>query len=651
MTTKQDEFINHRIIVIDDNESIHDDFRKVLCDIGETDDLSADESLLFGEDAVSPIHNISYEVDSALQGEAGWNKVRHARDMGKAYAVAFVDMRMPPGWDGLKTVEKICEDDPDIQIVICTAYSDYTWQEITQRINQLDRLLILKKPFDHSEICQLAAALTEKWRLGQQAKLRMADLERMVEARTVELNQASNQLKGEIDDRQAAEAQYRHATLHDPLTDLPNRALLLDRIEHSLQRMRRDENHKFAILFMDLDNFNVINDGLGHELGDQLLMEVSRRLGTCVREVDSISRSSETLARLGGDEFVILLDEIRTETDALRVADRIINSFRERISVGDQSISLSATMGIALGNRQYRHADEILRDADTALNRGKHDVRGGYVIFDKQMRDEVVSRLMLENELRTALECDQLCLWYQPILNTNTEKIISLESLIRWHHPEHGLMSPAKFIPLAEETELIVPLGEWVLMAACRQLKRWHEQFGDNLPISLNVNLSSRQFSCSNLVERIRGIIEAHQVNPAHLTLEVTESVVMENQTSAIDALVELKKMGFRLALDDFGTGYSSLGYLRELPIDVVKIDRSFVRDLNKGEGNSAFIHAMVTLAHTLSLDVVTEGIELQHQLDELRTLESDMVQGFLFSKPLDPSMTSQLIQNKVVSG
>jgi diguanylate cyclase (GGDEF)-like protein/PAS domain S-box-containing protein len=439
---------------------------------------------------------------------------------------------------------------------------------------------------------------------------------------------------GEFFRRRRAEERLAHQALHDDLTGLPNRGLLLDRLEHALQRSKRQRS-TLAVLFMDLDNFKVINDNLGHHVGDELLVELAARLVRSVRTSDTAGRlGGETVARFGGDEFVVLCEDIASERDAIRIAERIGRELGRPVSLGGREFTVTASIGIALG-RGDASREHLVRDADAAMYRAKERGPGRWEMFDQAMRSRVLKRLAVETELRGAIEREELQLFYQPIVAVADGEIEGVEALIRWQHPERGLLSPAEFIPIAEESNLILELGRWVLGEACRQAARWHADHRDWPHIRVSVNLSTRQLADRQLVERVSEVLRQTGVEPACLSLEITESVLMQEVDSSIERLHALRALGVGLHLDDFGTGYSSLSYLRRFPLDVLKLDRSFVSGLGTDTEAPTIAAAIIEMARALGLTVIAEGVETKAQLASLRSLGCHSAQGYYFARPL----------------
>jgi diguanylate cyclase (GGDEF)-like protein len=638
---------NRRILLIDDTQSIHDDFAKILVKQDESNRLSDLRSALLSDEG-QPANqgpgglSASYELDSAFQGEDGWERVSQAVQAGKPYAMAFVDMRMPPGWDGLETIQRLWQADPELQIVICTAYSDYSWDEVTRKIGQTDQLLLLKKPFDCAEIWQLASALTEKWSLARQARMKVDELAKMVDERTAELQLANEKLQLEIAERQQAENRLRHNSLHDILTDLPNRALLTERVDRCIRRCSRQDGYLFAVLFLDLDNFKAINDSLGHRAGDKLLVGVAQRLKSCLRSLDTASRPlGSTTARLGGDEFVLLLDGINHYDNAGLVCERIHQAFTEPFDLDGHETIVSVSIGISTNNCDRKAPQEYLRDADIALYKAKNQGKGRHVVFDSSMRSQAAARLRLKSDLSQAVECRQLRLAYQPIVSLITGKIHGFEALVRWEHPLHGLMQPNEFIDVAEESSLIIPIGEWVLREACVQLQKWRQRYPE---LTISVNLSPLQLSHSKLTDQLDEVLVETGLDPKYLRLEITESMVISNTGIVTETISKLADRGIDIYLDDFGTGYSSLSYLHDLPVNAIKIDRSFVKDMSLDGKHAATIQAIVTLAHNRGMVVVVEGVETIEQLSQVQSLECDYVQGYYFSKPVAAEEAGKLL-------
>jgi diguanylate cyclase (GGDEF)-like protein/PAS domain S-box-containing protein len=441
----------------------------------------------------------------------------------------------------------------------------------------------------------------------------------------------------DITDRKRAEEQLLHDAFHDALTGLPNRALFMDHVKMAIQRSRRNGERLFAALFLDLDRFKIINDSLGHMVGDQLLVGIAHRLEACLRPGD-------TVARLGGDEFTILLEDLAETEDAIDVARRVQEAVSQPFNIGGHEVFSTVSIGIALSTTGYERAEDLLRDADTAMYRAKMLGKKRHVVFDKGMHDRAMELLQIETDLRRAITRREFFLNYQPIVSLETGKVCSFEALIRWRHPERGLVMPSEFVPVAEETGLIIPIGQWVLAEACRQMREWQKFFGISESVTMSVNLSGRQFSQADLIEQVSAALREAGLKPGCLKLEITESMVAENIDTAIGMLTQLRDLGVGLSIDDFGTGYSSLSYLHRFPIDTLKIDRSFVTQMMDNTENAEIVRTIVTLARSLDMNVVAEGVETREQLRHLSELECGYGQGYLFSKPVSAGQAIELL-------
>ncbi|HLZ28778.1 MAG TPA: EAL domain-containing protein [Chloroflexota bacterium] len=437
----------------------------------------------------------------------------------------------------------------------------------------------------------------------------------------------------DISDRKRLEDQLAHQAFHDPLTNLPNRVLFRDRVEQGLERARR-EHDGIALLFVDLDNFKTVNDSLGHAVGDEVLMIVAERLRTCVR-------GGDTIARFGGDEFALLLCEVSAPDAASQAAERIAELFRLPFSVQGREVFISCSIGIALAIRSDEGPDELLRSADVAMYKAKRQGKGRYEVFEPGMHVQALERLEMEAGLRRAIEHEEFVVHYQPTILFETGEMVGVEALVRWQNPERGLIAPGEFIPLAEDTGLILPIGRWVLEQACKQAEVWHAQYPDDAPLSMSVNLSVRQFQDPELIDRVAGLLQAWSLPPESLVLEITESVMMQDLEASTSTLRALKAQGLLLALDDFGTGYSSLGYLQRFPLDILKIDKSFVDRITDRSDRAGLARAIIQLGKTLKLRVVAEGVEQPEQADVLRALGCDLGQGYYFDRPLDAAALS----------
>jgi diguanylate cyclase (GGDEF)-like protein len=612
-----------RILVIDDNATIHEDFRKILAAEAPAEaDLRQAESLLFGDTPDAPALRAAYALDFALQGQQAVECVERARADGHPYALAFVDMRMPPGWDGLETIEHLWKKDPDVQVVICSAHSDYDWMDVVERLGHSDKLLILKKPFEPIEVLQCASALSRKWQHESALRAHVESLEQVIAIRTATLEAANQQL--------------RHLATHDALTGLPNRVLLDDRLAQASAHAARD-HQSFFVLMVDLDRFKVINDSLGHRSGDTVLHEAARRLNELVP-------STDTVARVGGDEFVLVVGPAATAADAEQIARRANEVLSAPIPVDGVELHVSASIGIASYPADGTCAEVLLAHADAAMYCAKQRGRNNYQCFNSAMNSITLEHVNLESELHQAVKAQQFELYYQPKVDTATGDVRSAEALIRWIHPTRGLIAPAKFIPLAEMCGLIHEIGAWVLREACRQCAAWQRAGVPSLRIAVNVAAS--QFRRGDLLEQVRSALEQAQLDPRFLEIELTESVVMSDPEESAAVLEQLSRMGVLVSVDDFGTGYSSMSYLQRFPIDKLKIDQGFIKELMTRPDDESIVKAIISLAHGLRLKVVAEGVETSEQLTLLQSLGCDQYQGFLFSPPLPATEFAELVRS-----
>lgn len=600
-----------RILIVDDNAAIHEDFRKILLKKNsQADDLPNMESILFGSSNKAAASTTVFEMDSAFQGKDALALVRKASAEGRPYSLAFIDGRMPPGWDGIETITNLWKECPDLQVVFCTAYSDYSWSEIQDVLGENDSFLILKKPFDNMEVLQLAHALTCKWELNREIKHRLHQL-----------------------------------AFFDTLTGLPNRTLFFDRLTHSLELAHRYKRTG-ALLFIDLDNFKRINDTLGHGVGDELLKISGERISRCLRTSDTVARlsSKEFAARLGGDEFTVVLPEIERTGDAAVVAQRISETLSQPTEIGDHQVIVTPSIGIAVFPEDGDNVEKLIKNADMAMYFAKSLGPNLFKYYQESMTSAALTRLTIENHLRHAIQSDELTLHYQPQFDLITGGVSGMEALLRWNSAELGNVPPLEFIPIAEECGLIMEIGEWVLQTACRQAVTWMKK---GYPLQrIAVNFSVRELIHPYFLKMIGKALSETGIEPHMLEIEITESAFVVDG-GIVEILNGLKKMNVGIAIDDFGTGYSNLNRLQEIPVDCLKIDRSFLHILgiNNRLKDEAIVSAIIAMAEIMNLRVVAEGVETAEQLDFLKEKQCQEAQGYLFSRPMTPQQAECFFQ------
>jgi diguanylate cyclase (GGDEF)-like protein/PAS domain S-box-containing protein len=753
---------NRRILLVDDMPEIHADFRKILTQgtavaanagatpIPSAADLEADEAVLFGirkPAQRNPASTKGFEMDSAFQGEEALEKLRTALGVGRPYALAFIDMRMPPGWDGVETVEHLWRVDARLQVVFCTAFSDYSWKEVLERLDVRDRLLILKKPFDPIEVYQFAHALTTKWTKAEQSDFKMSALEDAVEARTRELSNANiivqnspvilYRLRAEpafpliyvshnitklghdpahltdspdwakrlihpddrakvgeamsrlferssdgssiefrltaadgtlrwvdnryvpvrdadgrlvevegividVTERKAADEQIAQLARSDNLTGLANRATFHERLHQSFAAAQRGAL-PFAVLYLDLDKFKPVNDTHGHPTGDLLLQEVAQRLRSCTRDTDLI-------ARLGGDEFAVLQNELtEPAANAGELADRIQRELCLPYRLKGVELTISVSTGICPYVPGISDPDAMLAQADRALYRSKEEGRNQYHFHSQTLDAEVVNRVTLGSELLRAIAGGELELEYQPQVEITTGKIIGMEALVRWNHPTRGLLGPDVFIPIAEKTGAIQPLGHWVLDQACRQVKAWRSQ-GVTVP-AIAVNLSFHQLKVGPaLLRDITDTLEKWGLAPTDLEIDVTEATLAQLKWSQNDVLPQLRSLGIKIAIDGFGSEYSSFDYIKEYRVNHLKIARSYIREATLDAEHAVGIRAIMRFAHDIGIPVIAQGVETEEQNTLLKDADATAQgQGFHFSRAVSAEKAAALLRRGTV--
>ncbi|MEE9404393.1 MAG: EAL domain-containing protein [Algisphaera sp.] len=619
-----------RLLIVDDQASVHHAFREVFAARTRNLDLEADEAILFGDNASSASQNTSCpqdpapRLDFAFQGEEAIDWVNTLADTGTRYDLAFVDMRMPPGINGEETIRRLWETDPDLHIVCCTAYSDDDLSEVMQRLGRPDQLVLLKKPFDPAEARQLTAALVEKHDLRNQARLHVVHLEA-----------TNRELKNQIKRRGEAEARLRYQASHDTLTGLYNREAFDQHLARCFETAQCNPDYHFAVLYIDLDNFKVVNDTLGHTAGDRLLSTVGKRLQDSLRPSDSVAKTAGNIAaRLGGDEFVVLLDGLSHPDDAAAVADRLLTTVSGPNRINGLDLQIQISIGVAACDHHCTHHDDVLCHADLAMYRAKENGKNNRAVFDDEMHAKHHERINLLSDLQTAIDTHAINVVYQPIIDLHSGNMVAAEALARWDRPGHGPVSPATFIPVAEQSGLIVPLGDAVLRIACQQLIAWRRNASPNIPKAVSVNVALRQFLQRDFVDKLADLLAEFDIQPNELRIELTESTVMDQTVDIQRILHAVRHLGIQIYLDDFGTGYSSLSTLHKFPIDVLKIDQSFMRAVETDPRHAAIVKTITDLAHHLEAAVVIEGVEDIAQANSVIRWGCDYAQGFHYSRP-----------------
>lgn len=570
-----------------------------------------------------------YKVRNAMSGHLALIAVKAAIP-----DLILLDIQMPD-MDGYQVCH-LLKNDPethDIPIIFLTAMNSVIDKIKAFQVGGAD---YITKPFHLEEVLV---------RIENQLKLQLAkaeirklnsELENRVNQRTAELAKANEKLKQEIIERQKAEEKLLQMAWHDPLTGLPNRCLLIQELQTCLNRAKADPNYLFAVLFLDCDRFKLINDSLGHLIGDKVLISIAERLKSCLGNDD-------VLARLGSDEFTIILKNIQHISTAISLAECLQKQWQSPLVIDEYNVFINTSIGIAIGSATYQKPEHILRDADIAMYQAKKMGHTHYQVFETRMHDHVLKRLQLETDLRLAIQRQEFFLQYQPIVSLSTGKLAGFEALVRWQHPQQGFISPGEFIPIAEETGLIIPIGIWVLREACQTIGSWVKKI-PQLNLHISVNLSVKQFYQPNLIEAIDQILVENQLHGQYLKLEITESAIMDNTELANWLLKQLKAREIKLSMDDFGTGYSSLSYLHRFHLDTLKIDRSFISNISHDRESLEIVEAIVTLAHQLKMDVVAEGVETAIHLNQLKNLNIEFGQGYFFAKPLDRKSAEALI-------
>jgi diguanylate cyclase (GGDEF)-like protein len=607
-----------RILIVDDEPSMHDSYRQSFAPAAGGDRSGALGALaadLFGDDApAAPADDgVAFELVHTMQGLDAVAEIEASLTTETPFAVAFIDVRMPPGIDGKETAKRIRALDPEINLVIVTGFSDFSPIEISREAGPADKIFYIAKPFEVAEVVQTATALGKRWQVDRE----LAEARAALAAQVVLLELQSAELA-------ANESHAVHIANHDSLTEAPNRLAFLRALTDRARGAAR-----FATAMVDLDRFKVVNDTLGHLAGDELLRDVCASLQAAIPEGGMV-------ARLGGDEFGLLFDTVG-EDAAVRTCEAIIRACSGVHRIFGHSVDSAASVGVVVTEAEpVRDPIDVMRRADLALNHAKHEGRGVVRLYDESLDESVRFRRRIETGLSEAIAKRELRLVYQPIVTGDALEIAGFEALLRWDSPEYGPISPASFIPIAEESNLIHDLGDWVLAEALEQLAHWPDQY-------VSVNFSPRQFRRQNFVARLVETVQHAGVMPGRVQIEITETAIFDDADRAAETLYKLRQMGFRIALDDFGTGYSSLYNIRKFALDVLKIDRSFIDGMGRERESAAIVHSIIHLGRALGLEVVAEGVETLAQVQALRLAGCSHLQGYYFARPVDVEQARSL--------
>jgi diguanylate cyclase (GGDEF)-like protein len=566
-----------------------------------------------------------YKVRKALNGSIALMGAKNTPP-----DLILLDIKMPE-MNGYEVCEQLKSDPKtrQIPVIFISALGEVIDKVKAFSLGAVD---YITKPFEIEEVIV---------RVENQLALKAAkaEIEKLNQSLELRVKQRTIQLENEIQERKKIERRLRYLASHDILTGLPNRLFLMKKLKIVLQQAKQAPNYQFAVLFLDCDRFKIVNDSLGHLTGDQLLVDFAKRLKISLPE-------NSYLSRFGGDEFVILLEKITDINEAIKLAKNLEQSLKNPFNLGTHHLFMNISIGIVFGSGEYNHPQELLRDADTAMYKAKAKNNRFYQVFEPKMYHNVLNILHLESDLRRALEAEEFIIYYQPIVRTNNQKIAGFEALVRWNHPQKGIMSPLKFIPFAEETGLIIPLEHWILNEACRQVKQWQDQqLIPEQDFTVSVNISASQFAQPDFIEKIDQALLQYHLESHYLKLEITESVIIDNAETVTKILKELKQRQIQVSLDDFGTGYSSLSYLHRFPVDTIKIDRSFVGRMGTKGEKLEIIATIINLAHSLGMNVVAEGVETSAQFEQLKAENCELIQGYLFAKPMDCQATEDFLR------
>jgi len=600
-----------RILVVDENPAVHKDFYKAFCIKNDNVKLMEIERVLFPDKIkqTSVAQAVSYLIDSAYQGEQALKLVQQAVESQHPYTMAFIDLYPTSGWDGITTIQRIWEVDPDFQVVMCTAYADYSWQELARKLQRSDNFLILNKPFDVSEIRQLVLYLSKKGEIKNQIQEQIYELE----------------------------AKVVHQTTHDSLTGLGNRLLLIDCVRQAIEKAKQHAQF-FGVLLVALDNLKEINTVFGYALGDALLKIIAEKLKNNNLKVDTIIRS-------GGNEFVIILTPEASKENLVTKVNQLQALFLTSWKIETNLLLVTTSIGVSIYPCNGQEADTLLKNADAALYHAKKTGKNNIQFYIKEYHEYLLRRMELMASLRYALDNKQFVLHYQPLVKSDSGQILGVEALIRWQHPSLGLLYPQEFITLAEEIDLIISIDEWVLKTACTRVKKWQESIYPELKIAVNV--SAHQLCQANFVERICKILNKTELEPRYLELEIITSHILKANSDTLQKMHKLKEMGVHFSIGHFGVGCANLNYLQYLPFDKVKIDKSFINNIQLNDKENVVVESIINIAKKLGMKVVAEGVEMPEQVEFLFNHHGDQMQGYYFSPPLNEEACAKLLEKQ----
>ena len=579
--------------------------------------------LLSLRDQLSRIVENNYGIEIAESGEEALSLFAELKQEDIEIPLIICDQTMK-GVNGADLLAQLHQEYPKTLKILLTGSASI--DGVVQAVNKANLYRYITKPWNEGDFS-----------LTVREALRRYEQDKQLAEHYQALQETNAALQREVIERHRVEERLAYDALHDSLTGLPNRNLLMEQLERNLRMTVQNPAYQFAVLFIDLDRFKIVNDSLGHVVGDQFLQAIARRLRKGLR-------SSDFIARIGGDEFTVILEDVQRPEEAAQAAERILEALCIPIALEPHTLCASASIGVVIGFDGYQNATDLLRDADLAMYKAKETGKACYALFNEELRIRALKSFQIEHDLHQALERQEFVLHYQPIISLKDQCIVGFESLVRWNHPQKGLIPPCEFIPVAEETGLIIALGQWILNESCRQLRVWHQDFPMHSNLSISVNLAAKQLGEPSLIHQIDLALEQSGLDGQFLKLELTESMLLQNVGETLKTMATIRSRGINLSIDDFGTGYSSLSYLPKFPINTLKIDRSFVSNMGRDSENLEVIRCIIVLAYSIGMDIIAEGIETREQASQLIKLGCKLGQGYLFSRPLKAADATQFI-------